>query len=397
MLVIGMMLLASAASADDWPGWLGPGRSGVSAEKGWNPKALGGGAKVLWQKEVGVGFASVAIIDGRLYTVGNDKGTDTIWCLDAGDGKVIWKHSYACDPGQHPGPCATPTVDGERVYVFSRQGHLYGLHAIKGDVLWSVDVRKDLNAKSGRWGYSSSPLVFEDKLILQTGAADGTLTAFDKTTGQVIWNADGGVQAYASPIPFEQGGRTVILLLAGKSLRAFDPADGKLLWQHPWTDAQRPNSATMPVVSGSRIFISTDYCGGAAVIDLSTGRPRSVWKNKRMNNITNNTVLHDGHLYGFDADRGKKPFLRCLDFATGEERWSDDTLGNGALTIAGGRLIVMSDKGELVIAEATPEAFRPISRARVLEGLCWTIPVLVDGRIYCRSHPGKLVCVDARK
>jgi outer membrane protein assembly factor BamB len=142
------------------------------------------------------------------------------------------------------------------------------------------------------------------------------------------------------------------------------------------------------------VFISTGYKGGGQLFDIAEDKPRLLWKTDQMNNLFSTCVLWKGHLYGFDGDREGPAFLRCLDFETGSVKWSHEGLGKGTLMIADGKLIMMSDSGELVIAEATPDGYKELSRVKVLEGLCWTVPVLSHGRIYCRSLKGELVALD---
>jgi outer membrane protein assembly factor BamB len=170
-----------------------------------------------------------------------------------------------------------------------------------------------------------------------------------------------------------------------------DPKNGNELWSYPWKTSHDVNAAD-PIVQDDFVFISSGYNHGAALLRIANGKPERIWENKQMRNQHNNSVLLDGALYGIDGDNNSD--LKCLEFKTGDVKWAQKGLGKGALMAADGKLIVLSEKGELVIAAADPSAFKPLARWQVLGGRCWTAPVLSHGRIYCRNAAGDLVCVD---
>jgi len=390
--------------AGDWPHWRGPGRDGVSAEANWNPRWPAAGPKRLWEAQVGTGFAAVSVAEGRAYTMGNlNNRQDAVWCFDAATGKVIWKHTDACKGGGagYPGPRTQPTVDGNRVYTLSVYGHLKCLSAADGNVVWQVDAKRQLRAKAPNHGYSCHPVVIGEKLVVEVGAAAGSVVAFDKTDGRVLWQSGKDPVGYSTPLPFTFRGRQCIAMLTGKNLLSMDAANGRELWRYPW-DVRYDCAITSPIVSGEKVFISSGYKMGAALLQLGGGRPKVLWRHQEMSNHFNSCVLWKGHLYGFDgADESrrnnKNSLLRCLDFKTGAVRWSHKGLGKGSLMVAAGRLVVLSEYGELLTADATPAGFKPISRAKVLTGRCWTMPVLANGRIYCRNHAGHLICLDVSR
>jgi outer membrane protein assembly factor BamB len=379
---------SSAAIANDWPRWRGTGFNGISTETGWSVSWPQEGPKQLWKSSVGTGFSSVAIAGGRLYTLGNQGGMETVYCLDANNGKELWKHSYACplDPNLYEGgPNATPTVDGNVVYTFSRKGNVFGLDAGTGKLIWSKNVRDELGAKIPDWGFSGSPLGEGALLVLNAGPAG---TALDKVSGKVAWSSGRESAGYSSPVPFTQGSVRGVLLFSTKTLSAVNPETGLILWQHPWPTAYGVNAAD-PVVIGDRIFVSSGYNQGCALLKM-TGRSVSVlWQNKNMRNHFNSSVALGESIYGFDESE-----LKCLDLQTGNVRWSERSLGKGSLAAADGKLILLGEKGELVMAEASATSFKALARAQVLGGKCWTSPVMANGKIYCRNARGDLVCLD---
>jgi outer membrane protein assembly factor BamB len=384
-------LLSFAARGEDWPNWRGPDHNGISKETGWSAKWSAEGPKKLWQASVGTGFASFSVSQGRVYTTGNAKDTDTVFCFDAKSGKELWRHDYTAklDPKYYEGgPSATPTVDGDRVYTFSKRGMVHCLDAAKGTVIWSKDLAEELKAKMPTWGFASSVLIAGDLALLNVGSAGA---AFDKKSGKVAWSSGPEEAGYSTPVPAVLDGQNAVLFLIKQHVAAVKVADGGELWRHPWKTEYDVNTAD-PILDGNRVFVSSGYNHGASVVDVGSRPPKAVWENKNMRNHFNSCVFWKGHLYG--PDDGEKGQLRCVAFETGEVKWSEKALAKGSLMIADGKIIALSERGELLVAEPSPEGFKPISRAQVLGGKCWTTPVLANGKIYCRNAAGAVVCLD---
>lgn len=377
-----------AAHANDWYRWRGPNADGISKETGWSTQWPAEGPKQLWKAKVGVGFASFAVSQGRVFITGNTKDTDNIFCFDANSGAEVWKYSYAAklDPKYYEGgTSATPTVDGDRVYTFSKRGVVHCLDAAKGTVVWTKNLAEEVKAKMPTWGFAGSVFIEGDLAILNVGTAGAAL---DKKTGKVVWSSGEAESGYSTPVPFDAGGERAVLLAIKQSVVALRVKDGKELWSYPWKTEYDVNAAD-PVVAGTKVFVSSGYNHGGALLDVSSGQPKLVWENKNMRNQFNSSVLWQGHLYGVDENQ-----LRCLVFDTGEVKWTEKSVGKGSLMLADGKLIVLSDKGELLLAEAAPAGFKPLARAQVLGGKCWTTPVLANGKIYCRNAAGDVVCVN---
>ena len=350
-LGIPLLLPCPAARADDWFRWRGPDLNGISKETGWLCQWPDEGPKQLWKASVGTGFSSMSVSHGRLYTMGNDgQDTDTVFCFDAVTGAQIWKHSYHCalDPKYYEGgTSSTPTVDGDRIYTLSRKGDLFCFDAVKGHVNWSKNVHSDLGNEIPTWGFAGSPLVEGDLLVLNVGTAG---TALDKKTGKVIWHSDTGVSGYATPVPFNSGKDRVIAIFASQTIEVLHPKDGKPVWNFPWKTQYDVNAAD-PIISGGKMFISSGYGRGCALLDISGDKPSVVWENKNLRNHINSSVLWQGYLYGMDDISNTKYELKCISLETGELKWSEPKFGKGSLIIADGKIIGLSDKGELMVAD----------------------------------------------
>ena len=387
----------STAQAADWPNWRGPDYNGISKETDWTTEWPEDGPKVLWEKSIGIGFASITVGNGKAYTMGNIDGSDYVYCFDAATGEEIWKKSYECplfDNLHEGGPCSTPTIDGYAVYTLSKKGDLIRFNADTGEIVWQKNIQDELECTPPIWHFANSPFIIDDLVILNAGLRG---LALNKADGSVKWQNGSGIGAYSTPVPFDLDGNKCLVMLVAKEFIGLDVATGKVLWQVPWETRSEINSTDV-IISGNKMFVSTGYDVGCALFNIENGKPVEVYKNKDMSTQLCSAVLWEGHLYGFSGDVRVKGLgagsLKCMNFETGEVKWSQDGMGTGTLMFADGKLIILSEEGKLVIAEASPEGFKELASAQILTGKCWSVPVLANGRIYARNTPGKLVCVD---
>lgn len=388
------MLLGTSILAGDWPQWRGPQRDGTTAEKGWLSQ-WNGEPPIAWRTNVGLGFSSIVVSAGRACTAGHADGQDTVFCFDAASGKPLWKHSYPAELGDtyyEGGTTGTPTFDGDRVYWLSRWGDLFCFVAESGKIVWSKNVVKETGVKVPSWGFAGAPLVHEELLVLNVGEAG---MGVDKMTGAIVWQSANKDAGYSTPLPLRRGDQWLTLLGSEKSYLAVELKTGKEVWRFRWLTQYGVNAAD-PVLHGEHVFISSGYGKGAALLKLGASEPEEVWKSKALRTQMNAAVLFEGHLYGVDGDTSQKAALKCLEFATGAEKWTHENFGTGGVIIANGKLITLSAAGELMIAPASPTEFKPLSRAQVVAPKCWTAPVLANGFLYCRNQRGDIAAVDVR-
>jgi outer membrane protein assembly factor BamB len=385
-----LLAIATSLQAADWPIWRGPNHDGISTEK-----LTGTEVKKLWDAQIGIGFASFTVADGRVFTTGHSDGKDTVFCFDAVSGKPVWRHDYPADLGDkyyEGGTSATPTIDGDRAYHLSRWGDLFCFDAATGKVVWQKNIQKETGADIPDWGFAGSPLVDGEKIILNVGKGG---TALDRATGKTLWTSEKNSSGYCTPYPITVNGKAQVVVSSGRAYKGVDPASGTTLWEHTWSTSYGVNAAD-PILSGTQLFISSGYNKGCAVLDLTSAEPTEVWRSRVMRNQFNSCVLIDGNLYGSDGDYDKPNALKCIDFATGTEKWSDAGVGFCSLMAADGKLIIVTAKGELIIAKANPAKLDPISRTPVISGRCWTAPVLANGRIYVRNAAGDMACLSVQ-
>jgi len=382
-----------AAEGADWPNFRGPNHNGISNETGWSATWPEKGPKILWQKSIGTGFCSIAVSNGRAYTMGNIKDNDILYCFEADTGREVWKKSYPCPlfkKDHEGGPAATPTVNGDSVYTFSKNGDAIRFKTETGQIVWHKNLTKELRIEQPTWYFAGSPFVIDNLIILNAGTAG---IALNKADGSVVWTNGNGPCGYATAVSFTMDNKKCVAIFGSRDIFGLVAATGEQVCQFPWKTSYDINAAN-PIISGDTIFISSGYNKGCALLKIGQGKLTEIWRNKNMCNHVSSCVLWEGHIYGFNGQQGDGGKLTCLNYKTGEVKWSQRGMGTGSLMLADGKLIMLSNRGKLVTAPASPEGFKELSSAQILTGKCWTVPVLANGRIYARNAGGDLVCVD---
>jgi len=401
-----LLLLASStlAAAADWPRWRGPDLNGISTQQGlalkWEDEP-----KTLWTAQIGSGYSAVSVIGDKLFVFGLEKSekksffkkeqsAEVIRCLNTATGKEIWSRTMPSTfkaKYYDGGTSGTPTLDGDTLYLLRQTGELLALNSADGTPIWEKNLHDELDLKMGDWGLTGAPLIEGDLVILNAGERG---CAFEKTTGKLVWKSSGG-HGYATPVPFETGGVRLVALFTFNSLNAIDPRTGKLAWTLPWKTKYNVNAADPVLLDDDKIFLSSGYGRGAAVIKVSPTGAETLWENKNINTQFNPAVFIDGFLYGIDGNTttGAKAQLKCIDPSDGSVKWAERT-GFGGLTAANDTLIILNERGELITAKASPESFRELARAQPIGKKCWTVPTLANGKLYIRNQSGTLVCLD---
>jgi outer membrane protein assembly factor BamB len=374
----------------DWPAFRGPDREGVipgiRIATDWNAAP----PRRLWHRRVGPAWSSVIVIGDRLFTQEQRGEEEAVVCYEASTGNEVWAHA---DPVRFweavsgAGPRATPTFAAGRLFTLGATGILNCLDAATGERLWSHDVAAEAPAKPPMWGYSSSPLVVEDKVIAFAGG-DGSrnLLAYRTDSGEPAWAAPASHDSYSSPQLATIAGRRQCLLLGDHGLTSVDPATGTVLWQFGWVQAGAPRAVQAHVLGSSRVLAGTLSGPGVALADVTHEGDRwtvaEVWATTQMKPEFPDFVVHQGHAYGFDG-----ALFCCLDLASGKRRWKEGRYGRGQVMLLPEQslLLVVSEQGEMLLLAADPERHRELGRFRALAGKTWNHPVIAHGRLFVRN------------
>jgi outer membrane protein assembly factor BamB len=401
------VILAAIVQAGDWPQFLGPTRDGLYAAHDLADTWSHDGPHVVWQKDVGQGFSGPVVASGKVIVFHRLADKEIVECLDAQTGRLAWTFDYPTayhdDFGFDEGPRATPAVSDGRVYTYGAEGVLHCLDSANGTNLWTVDAKTEFHAAKGFFGIACSPLVEGNAVLLIVGGPDGAgIVAFDKGNGKVLWKATDDEASYSSPVAATIKGRRYGFFFTRAGLVAADPASGKVLFRFPFRPPIRDSvSAATPLIVGDSLFLSASYGAGALLLKIADTGLEKLWAAKTaLSNHYATSVYHDGFLYGIDGrtDPGFQPAasLRCVELATGRVRWQHDAFGAAVLTLAADQLLILTEKGELIRAPASPEGFKPNARAQVLRAPVRAHPALANGLLYARDKT-KLVCLDLRR
>ncbi len=405
--LLGTGCISQAASKSaDWPEWRGAGRTDRSPDTGLLKSWPAGGPKLNWVfKDAGLGYAGYAVVGDRLYTMGLRGDQELLLALDTKNGTEVW-HAAAGPKypnGWGDGPRMTPTVHDGHVYALGGQGLLVCASAKDGKIVWQKSLVADLGGKLQDWGYTESPLIVGDKVIVTPGGSQGTLAALNRKTGEVVWRSTDVTDPaqYSSPILISHGGKQQIVQLVTKRVFGTDPETGKVLWQADFPG--RVAVIPTPVYHDGIVYVTAGYGVGCKAVKLSAdGKSAETLyeNNKVMKNHHGGVVLVDGHLYGHSDGYG----WVCQELATGKEVWVHKGFGKGATHYADGMLYCVDEKsGEVVLAEASPKGwsekgrFRldPLSTQRNKQGGIWPHPVVVGGKLYLRDQE-YLFCFDVK-
>ena len=396
-----LTIIAACAFAEDWPQFLGPARNGVYSGNDLAAKWGPAGVAIEWKKEVGQGFSSPVVAQGRLILFHRIGDKEVVEALDAATGRPIWSFDYPTryrdDFGFDEGPRATPTIAGGRVYTFGAEGVLQCLDFATGKKIWTVDTLAKFQPRKGFFGAAGAPLVDGDRVLLNIGGAGAGLVALDAATGKTLWTATNHEASYSSPVVATIQGARHALFFTRAGLVDVDPANGKVRYEFPWRARMQASvNAATPLVVDDLVFLSSSYGTGAVLLQVGSSGLKKIWaSDDALTNHYATSVYKDGYLYGFHGRQEEGPSLRCVEFKTGKVRWSVDGFRAGTITLAGDRLLILKEGGELVLASASPAAFRPISAAKVLAATVRSYPAIANGRMYIRNEK-TLECLDLR-
>ena len=371
-----------------WTGFRGASRDGHYQERpivtAW-PAAF----PPLWKQPVGGGHASFAIANGRAFTIEQRGDEEVATAYDVRSGRELWAHAWRGAYRESmggDGPRATPTWHDGVVYVLGAEGELRALRESDGRQVWRTNLLTDAGASNLEWGMAASPLVVDELVIVAPGGRSGrSVLAYDRRNGRQVWGALDDKGSYAAPQLATIHGRRQVLVFTASRLASLRPEDGTLLWHFEWRGGGGAGiNVAQPIVLGDRVFISTGYGVGSAMLQVAREgerwTARELWRSSRMKNQFTSSVHHGGFIYGLDEG-----ILACIDAASGERRWKAGRYGDGQVLLASGHLIVSTDTGDLVLVRATPDGHQELARSPALTGRTWNHPAMADGILLIRN------------
>ena len=382
-----------------WSDFRGPARDGHyrgAIRTDWPAEGL----TPLWKQPIGAGYASFVTGGaagpggpagnkaGRAYTIEQRGPQEVVAAYDVMTGRELWTHGWNARFSEMlggDGPRATPTLADGRLYALGAAGELRALDARSGKMLWRANILTDSGATNREWGMAGAPLIVDGTVVVTPGGPDGkSVVAYDAATGKIAWSALDERTSYSSPMLATIGGVRQILFFSATKIMGITPVEGRVLWEYPWVTDPRVNASQPVLIGDNRVFVSTGYGKGAAVIELTRAGDafsvREVWRNIRMKNQFSTSVLHEGYLYGLDG-----PILACIDAATGDLKWKGGRYGYGQLMLASGHLIVLTEDGDMALVRATPERHEEITRFELFDGRTWNHPAITGGILLVRN------------
>lgn len=371
-----------------WTDFRGPARDGHYTQGRIRLDWPASGLAPIWKQPVGGGYASFVIARGRAFTIEQRGESEVAAAYDVATGRELWTTAWTAafvELMGGDGPRATPTWADGLVYVLGATGEFRCLEEQTGRTVWRTNILTDAGAANLQWGMSASPLIVDDTVIVLPGGPRGrSVVAYDRRTGTMAWSALDDKQAYSSPMLVTLNGSRQLLVFAATRLMGLSPDRGTVLWEYPWKTQYDVNASQPLLLGNNRVFVSTGYGTGAAVIELSRAGERvsvrEVWRNIRMKNQFTSSLLHDGYVYGLD-----EAILACVDPATGEVKWKGGRYGYGQVMLADGALIVLTEDGDIALVRATPERHQEIARFSALNGRTWNHPAMADGYLLVRN------------
>jgi outer membrane protein assembly factor BamB len=402
-------------SAGEWRQWGGPHRNFVSDAKGLADAWPADGPKVRWSRLLGLGHSSIAVDEGRLFTMyrvgqelprpGSWDAEESVIALNAANGETLWEYKYPSAPLNFrygAGPHASPLVVGSRVFTAGTNKQIHAFAKNTGRLIWSHDLVKEFGAPptlirpAVKAGYACNPLAYKDTIILHAGGEGQSVMALRQSDGAVVWKSGSFLIAEAAPILIDVGGQKQVVIVGGQTINGLDPDTGRILWSHEH-ETQGDMNLSMPIWGADNMLIvNSAYNSGSRALRLTMHdketRVEELWFSKRMRVMFGNAIRIGDHLYGTSGDFGPA-FLTALDIKTGESAWQERGYGRSSLIYADGKAIILDEDGSLILARISPTGVKVLSKTHLFETTSWTVPSLVGATLYARDR-AKIVALD---
>ncbi len=386
---------AQGDAENGWPQFRGSLRNGLAQLNGQNINWQKLNSKAQWKFQLGEGFSEIVVNGNHCFTqygktIDSVSGNEYVVAINVESGEKRWTKRidtlFIDVDGWGNGPRSTPVLDEENLYALTGSGKLFAMSQNHGEIIWERNIRKDFGSSTPRWGFSTSPILVDGKLLLEVGGEENNaFVAFDPKNGEKLWAYGKGVAAYCSPVHLSIKGEEQTIFANGRQLYSFN-SNGDTLWTYKMP-MNAPTAIPM-FIEPDKLFLSAVNATGGLMLQIDGNQVKEVFKTPAMKNHWSSSVYHDGNIYGFNVAS-----LRCISAADGSIKWSKRGLGKGSLILVDGKLIILTDKGKVVIADATPEKYNEISMFNAIEGRSWTAPAFVNGVLFVRNH-SQIACFD---
>ena len=387
---------AKEAAGVPWTQWGGPNRNFQTEARGLRDTWPASGPRIIWKRPLGEGYSSPAVENDTLYTMYGRRGQETVLAANAQSGTTLWEHTSpmtfqsdaAAEMGN--GPYSTPLIVGNRLFTTGVAGRLQCLDKTTGKVLWTQELWSDHGGSRMMYGYASSPIAFRDAVIVPVGGRGKSLMAFNQADGKILWARHDYGNVYSSPILINVDGLEQIVSLMDGAVIAVNPHNGDLQWATPFKADYSIAVATPLWSAGNLLFISAEYNAGAKVVELRRSgnqtTAKELWNSNRFRLHHGNAMRIGDTVYFTSGGKGSQPFLTAVDIRTGDLRWQERSISKATFVWADQKLITLDQDGTLMIAHPSPEGFKISAKAPVLSKLAWTPPTLVGTRLYVRDR-----------
>jgi len=398
-----LILLAGSVQAGEWPQILGPTRNGVAVEEKLIDSLPAKGPRIAWEHEVGEGYAGVAVAGGTVVVFHRLDNKEIVEGLDAKTGKPQWKQMFPAtySGGVNPdkGPRCVPLLHKGNVYLLGADGDLHSVVLKTGEKRWSRPLGREFTIPQSYFGVGSTPIVEGDKLLVNVGGKSGAgIVAFALADGKTVWKATEEQASYSSPTAATIDGERQVIFVTRLKAVSINPADGTVRWDFPFGARGPTVNAATPLVLDEHLFLSASYGVGAVCRKIGKTSADEVWANNNtMSSQFSTSVPHGPYLYGIDGRQDIPPArLRCIEPLSGKIQWTIEDFPVANLIVADGKLVIVTDDGNLILAAASPKAYRELGRARVAQSETRALPALANGILYVRDA-GALKAIDLRR
>ncbi len=387
--------------AQDWAQFLGNGTGHCNKNITFPKQFPKEGPKILWQKNIGSGWAGPVVQDKKLIIFHRLQEHEIVECLNVSSGESVWKSSYLTayidDFQFDDGPRATPIIHKESVFTLGAAGDLTAWEMATGKKIWSKNIMKQYQVPKNFFGVGASGIIWKDRLIINVGGKGSGVVAFDCKTGKEIWKTSNQQASYSSPILIDSGKQSQIAVYTRQGLLLLDPELGKVLYEFPWQPRIRSSvNAASPVFAQNQYFISCCYGQGGIALQLKENQLTEVWKSSDLSCHYNTPIFMDGYIYGIDGRQEESPALCCFDWKSGKEQWRKTQFPCSHLLLANKTFLALTEKGELQLFAANPVKYEPLDSAKILKAPVRAAPAISNQSLFARDHD-KLIAVSLQE